>query len=109
MENRLVLNAAFTIFEHKFFLLINEKKILKELNGMDVLNTIFLHDGDKNNLCYNLEFNNRNKLLEDYLSLGYTPQDIVNMNKDKLIDCFYQTFSPLHQIALNMGFENWKY
>ena len=57
----------------------------------------------------NLEFNNRNKLLEDYLSLGYTPQDIVNMNKDKLIDCFYQTFSPLHQIALNMGFENWKY
>ena len=34
-------------------------EILKELNGMDVLNTIFLHDGDKNNLCYNLEFNNR--------------------------------------------------
>ena len=32
---------------------------LKDLQGMDILNTIFLHEGDKNNLCYNLEFNNR--------------------------------------------------
>lgn len=24
-------------------------------------------------------------------------------------DCFFQTFTPMHQIALNMGFENWKY
>lgn len=30
--------------------------VLKNLEGMDILNTIFLHDGDKNNLCYNLEF-----------------------------------------------------
>ncbi|WP_407391481.1 AAA family ATPase [Methanobrevibacter sp.] len=31
-------------------------EILKNLEGMDILNTIFLHDGDKNNLCYYLEF-----------------------------------------------------
>jgi hypothetical protein len=25
------------------------------------------------------------------------------------MDCFFQTFTPMHQIALNMGFETWKY
>ena len=31
-------------------------EILEKLDGVDLLNTIFLHEGDKNNLCYNLEF-----------------------------------------------------
>lgn len=31
-------------------------EILEKLEGVDVLNNIFLHDGDKNNLCYYLEF-----------------------------------------------------
>ncbi|MBR0270829.1 MAG: AAA family ATPase [Methanobrevibacter sp.] len=31
-------------------------EILEKLEGKDVLNYIFLHDGDKNNLCYYLEF-----------------------------------------------------
>ena len=31
-------------------------EILEKLEGKDVLNNIFLHDGDKNNLCYYLEF-----------------------------------------------------
>ena len=30
--------------------------ILENLDGMELLNKIFLHDGDKNNLCYTLEF-----------------------------------------------------
>ena len=33
-------------------------EILENLNGNDILNIIFIHDGDKNNLCYNLEFSN---------------------------------------------------
>ena len=49
------------------------------------------------------------KLLEDYLSLGHTPQEIVSMDREHLLDCFFQTFTPMHQIALNMGFEIWKY
>lgn len=60
-------------------------------------------------LRLNLEVNKNNKLLEDYLSMGYTPQDIVLMNKERLLDCFYQTFAPMNQIALNMGFKTWKY
>ena len=38
-------------FQNKF-----SPEKLKELEGMDVLNAIFLHDGDTNNLCYTLEF-----------------------------------------------------
>lgn len=56
-----------------------------------------------------LKIGRQNKLLEDYLSLGYTVQDIVQMDKEHLLDCFFQTFTPMHQIALNMGFETWKY
>ncbi|RGK25843.1 HNH endonuclease [Bacteroides intestinalis] len=60
-------------------------------------------------LRINLEVGKQNKLLEDYLSLGYTPQDIAMMDREHLLDCFYQTFTPMNQIALNMGFEPWKY
>ena len=60
-------------------------------------------------LRINLEKGKQDKLLEDYLSLGYTPQEIVQMNQERLLDCFSQTFTPMNQIALNMGFESWKY
>ena len=49
------------------------------------------------------------KILEDYLSLGKTPQELVEMDKEHLLDCFMRIFSPMNQIALNMGFETWKY
>ena len=52
----------------------------------------------------------RNKaVLEDYLSLGYTPNDLVDMNDSHFCEIFYQTFSPMVQIAMNMGFESWNY
>ena len=60
-------------------------------------------------LRINLEKGKQVKLLEDYLSLGHTPQDIAMMDREHLVDCFYQTFTPMFQIAQNMGFESWKY
>ena len=60
-------------------------------------------------LRINLEKGKQDKLLEAYLSLGFTPQEIVQMNQERLLDCFSQTFTPMNQIALNMGFESWKY
>lgn len=60
-------------------------------------------------LRINLEVGKQDKLLEDYLSLGHTPQDIAMMDREHLLDCFYHTFTPMNQIALNMGFESWKY
>lgn len=60
-------------------------------------------------LRVNLEVGKQKKLYEDYLSLGYTPQEIVSMDREHLLDCFFQTFKPMSQIAINMGFETWKY
>ena len=60
-------------------------------------------------LRINIKEGKQIKLLEDYLSLGYTPQDIASMDREHLLDCFFQTFTPMNQIALNMGFESWKY
>ena len=60
-------------------------------------------------LRINLEMGKQDKLLEDYLSMGHTPQEIADMDREHLMDCFFQTFTPMHQIALNMGFETWKY
>ena len=55
------------------------------------------------------ETSRRNKLLEDYLSLGATPDEIITMNESQLYNCFRNTFSPMVQIATNMGFETWNY
>lgn len=56
-----------------------------------------------------LSMGKSNKLVEDYLSLGCTPQELVSMDYQHLCDCFKKTFAPLNQIALNMGFESWKF
>lgn len=60
-------------------------------------------------LRINIKEGIQGKLLEDYLSLGHTPQEISMMDKENLLNCFFQTFTPMNQIALNMGFESWKY
>ena len=56
-----------------------------------------------------ITLNKNRTVLEDYLSLGYTPNDLVSMNDSYFCEVFYQTFSPMVQIALNMGFESWNY
>ena len=43
--------SCFKSFQEKF-----APEILKLLEGEDLLNSIFLHDGDRTTLCYNLEF-----------------------------------------------------
>lgn len=58
-------------------------------------------------ICVNA--NKKFKVLEDYLSLGYTVQELASMSDERFIDLFERTFNPINQIALNMGFETWKY
>lgn len=58
-------------------------------------------------VCLNNNF--RGKIIEDYLSLGYTPQELADMDDENITDCFYRTYSPMTQIALNMGFETWNH
>ena len=49
------------------------------------------------------------KVMEDYLSLGHTSRELADMDNDHFRELYERTFTPLSQIALNMGFETWKY
>lgn len=44
-------------------------------------------------------------ILNDYFSLGCSPQDLVQMSDHDFLETYYKTFSPLSQMALNMGFQ----
>jgi hypothetical protein len=48
-------------------------------------------------------------LLEDYLSLGCSAGDLIQMSGESFLDVYRKTFVPLNQIASNMGFETWKH
>lgn len=49
------------------------------------------------------------KILEDFLSLGYTARELADMDDTHFRELYERTFNPISQIALNMGFETWKY
>ncbi len=49
------------------------------------------------------------QVMEDYISLGYTPQDLAMMSDDKFRAIYDKTFKPISQIAQNMGYGVWKY
>lgn len=49
------------------------------------------------------------KVMEDFISLGYTPKELSDMSSDRFREVYERTFNPMSQIALNMGFETWKY
>lgn len=49
------------------------------------------------------------KLLEDYVSLGYTAKELASMSDERFRIVYERTFNPICQIAQNMGFETWKY
>ena len=49
------------------------------------------------------------KVMEDFVSLGYSAKDLADMSSDRFRELYERTFNPISQIALNMGFETWKY
>ncbi len=56
-----------------------------------------------------LAANKEPKVLEDFISLGYTARELANMDSLRFRELYERTFVPMNQIALNMGFETWKY
>ncbi len=56
-----------------------------------------------------LHANKEPRILEDYVSLGYTAKELADMSFDRFREVYERTFNPMSQIALNMGFETWKY
>ena len=56
-----------------------------------------------------LRANKEPKVLEDFNSLGYTARELAKMDYVHFREICERTFNPINQIALNMGFETWKY
>ena len=56
-----------------------------------------------------LRANKEPKVMEDFVSLGYTARELANMDYEHFREIYERTFYPISQIALNMGFETWKY
>ena len=53
--------------------------------------------------------NKESKVMEDFISLGYTAREFADMSESRFRELYERTFNPISQIALNMGFESWKY
>ena len=49
-----------------------------------------------------------NKLLEDYLFLYGSLSELVQLSHEDFYEVYKKTFSPLVQIAENMGFKYWR-
>lgn len=56
-----------------------------------------------------VRINRKMDVLEDFVSLGYTARELADMNDERFLELYERTFNPINQIALNMGFETWKY
>ena len=56
-----------------------------------------------------IDANKRLQVMEDYISLGYTPRELAEMSNERFRELYERTFNPISQIAHNMGFEIWKY
>lgn len=55
-----------------------------------------------------LEAGKKENVLDDFASLGYTARDLLQLNKERFLATYQQIFTPLHQIAQNMGYEVWQ-
>ncbi len=54
------------------------------------------------------EKNPNNSILEDYLIIHDSISDLVNLSEPDFYNVFKRTFSPMVQIAENMGFKYWE-
>ncbi len=56
-----------------------------------------------------IEHDKEPKIMEDFISLGYTARELADMDDTHFRELYERTFNPINQIALNMGFDIWKY
>lgn len=46
----------------------------------------------------------KDSILNEYFALGVSPNDLMQMTKEEFLNVLHKTFSPLSQMAINMGF-----
>ena len=56
-----------------------------------------------------LNHDKETEIMEDFITLGYTAREFAEMDEDLFREVFERTFNPINQIAINMGYEIWKY
>lgn len=61
---------------------------------------------DAMKLLYKKDLNN--KIFEDYLSIYESIPDLINLSESDFFNVFKRTFTPMVQIAENMGFKIWQ-
>ena len=54
-----------------------------------------------------IDFGGKEKSLEDFCDLGLDTRTLLSLNNREFLNLFNDTFTPMRQIALNMGFETW--
>lgn len=50
---------------------------------------------------------NKDAILNEYYTLGASPADLMQMSDEDFLKKYYETFAPLSQMALNMGFQQY--
>lgn len=85
---------------------INSSKSNKLPNLSIYLPKLAVVQHDSLRVC--VKTNKTAKVLEDYLSLGYTPQELVEMDEVHFLEVYERTYKPITQIAINMGYDIWK-
>lgn len=57
-------------------------------------------------LCLYLPVSSKHDtIVSEYFALGVSPQELVNMSDEIFLNTYRKTFSPLSQMAVNMGFK----
>ena len=51
----------------------------------------------------------RDTIVNEYYALGASPQELLAMSDEEFLSIFHKTFSPLSQMATNMGFQTLKH
>jgi len=46
----------------------------------------------------------KDSVLDEYFALGVSPKDLMSMSDEEFLNTYRKTFSPLSQMAVNMGF-----
>ena len=46
----------------------------------------------------------KDSVLDEYFALGVSPKDLIAMSDEEFLNTYRKTFSPLSQMAVNMGF-----
>ena len=54
-----------------------------------------------------VDFGGNVKALEDFCDLGIDTQTLLSLNDQEFLNLYNNTFVPMWQIAVNMGFETW--